>query len=185
MDLKFRTFGKVRNGLNEKKASEANLCKKTVILDVGGDRFTCLRSTLLRFPATRLGKLMRASTIEKILEFCDEFIPGNPPEYFFDRNPDNFPAILNMYRTNMFHTTESGCALVLQRDIAYWDIDELTMEPCCALKYYPEVDVLQSEKDGDLENKRKIMEQAEEEDFGNSELGQWRTWLWNTIVPMD
>ena len=179
--IKISSFGQVRNGSENKKAPELNISKKTVILDVGGDRFTAMRSTLQKYPATRLGKLMRASTIEKILEYCDEFVPGNPPEYFFDRNPDNFPAILNMYRTNTFHTTESGCALVLQRDIKYWGIDELTMEPCCALKYYPEVDVLQSEKDGDLENKKKVLEQAEEEDFGNSELGQWRTWLWNTI----
>ena len=166
---------------SEDSIAREPLSKKTVILDVGGDRFIALRTTLERYPATRLGKLMRASTIQKILEYCDEFIPGNPPEYFFDRNPDNFPAILNMYRTNEFHTIESGCALVLQRDIRYWEIDELTMEPCCALKYYPECDVLQSEKDGDLEKKKKVLEQAEEENFGNTELGQWRTWLWNTI----
>ena len=64
-----------------------------------------------RFPATRLGKLMRASSVEKMLELCDEFIPGDVPEYFFDKNPENFPAILDMYRTSTFHTTESGCAL--------------------------------------------------------------------------
>ena len=29
---------------------------------------------------------MRADTIEKILEMCDEFTPGETPEYFFDRN---------------------------------------------------------------------------------------------------
>mgnify|MGYP001213085528 CR=1 FL=1 len=45
-----------------------------------------------------LGPLIRAETIDKILSLCDEFTPGNTPEYFFDRNPDNFPAILNMYR---------------------------------------------------------------------------------------
>ena len=45
-----------------------------------------------------------------------------------------------MYRTHSFHTTESGCALVLQKDIMYWGVDELTMEPCCALKYYPEAE---------------------------------------------
>ena len=86
-----------------------------------------------------------------------------------------------MYRTHSFHTTENGCALVLQKDITYWGVDELTMEPCCALKYYPEVDVLQSEKDGELKKKRKVLEQAAEEDFGNTELAQWRSWLWNTI----
>ena len=87
-----------------------------VILDVGGERFIAARDTLTVFPATRseiqtlnildifkllilrLGQLMRAETIDKILSLCDEFTPGNTPEYFFDRNPDNFPAILNMYR---------------------------------------------------------------------------------------
>ena len=41
---------------------------------------------------------MMATTVDKILQLCDEFLPGNPPEYFFDRNPVNFPTILNMYR---------------------------------------------------------------------------------------
>ena len=55
-----------------------------------------MRSTLERYPTTRLGKLMRAPTLAKvarghaltgrqILELCDEFMPGDPPEYFFDR----------------------------------------------------------------------------------------------------
>ena len=28
------------------------------------------------------------------------------------------------------------------------------MEPCCALKYYPQIDVCQSEKDGDIAAKK-------------------------------
>ena len=48
-------------------------------------------------------------------------------------------------------------------------------------RLYPEVDVLQSEKDGELKKKRKVLEQAAEEDFGNTEWAQWRSWLWNTI----
>ena len=31
----------------------------------------------------------------------------------------------------------------------------MNMEPCCALKYFPELDVSQSEKDGDLDAKKK------------------------------
>ena len=76
----------------------------------------------------RLGKLMRAEAIDKVLALCDEFTPGETPEYFFDRNPDNFPAILNMYRTGKLHTTERGCALVLQRDLQYWGVDDMSME---------------------------------------------------------
>ena len=76
---------------------------------------------------------------------------------------------------------ETGCALVLQRDLEYWSIDELVMEPCCALKYYPQIDVCQSEKDGDIATKQKELELAEEEDFGQSCTGQTRSYLWNTL----
>ena len=41
----------------------------------------CLKKIIL----LRLGKLMRASTIDKILELCEEYTPGEMPEYFFDR----------------------------------------------------------------------------------------------------
>ena len=41
----------------------------------------------------------------------------------------------------MFHLTSTGCALVLQKDMEYWGIDELLLEPCCALKYYPEIEL--------------------------------------------
>ena len=77
--------------------------------------------------------------------------------------------------------SEGGCALVLQKDLEYWCIDELTMEPCCALKYYPQIDVCQSEKDGDIAAKKLEMELATEEDFGNSCLGRMRSWTWNTF----
>ena len=49
---------------------------------------------------------MRAESIEEILYYCEEFFPGEPPEYFFDRNPDNFPQILDMYRS-VSHNVES------------------------------------------------------------------------------
>ena len=57
-----------------------------------------MNKTCLRHPTTRLGRLMMATSVDKILQLCDEFLPGDPPEYFFDRNPVNFPTILNMYR---------------------------------------------------------------------------------------
>ena len=90
----------------EKKPREP---RNVVILDVGGERFSATRATLLNYPASRLGKLMRAETIEKILEQCDEFVPGNIrachfslsflfagniPEYFFDKVSSREKAIL-------------------------------------------------------------------------------------------
>eukprot|EP00090_Calanus_glacialis_P034773 TRINITY_DN5878_c0_g1_i2.p1 TRINITY_DN5878_c0_g1~~TRINITY_DN5878_c0_g1_i2.p1 ORF type:complete len:413 (+),score=103.17 TRINITY_DN5878_c0_g1_i2:287-1525(+) len=86
-----------------------------------------------------------------------------------------------MFRTGVLHTSVAGCAMVLQADLEYWGVDEESMEACCALKYYPKIEICQSEKEGDIATKRKEMELAEEEDFGMSDLGQLRSFIWNTM----
>jgi hypothetical protein len=37
------------------------------------------------YPNTRLGKLVKAKKVEDILDLCDDYCPGQPPEFFFDR----------------------------------------------------------------------------------------------------
>ena len=58
----------------------------------------------------------------EILTYCEEFLPGDPPEFFFDRNPETFPGILDMFRfqpsdrtlniggfrTGQFHIPDGG-----------------------------------------------------------------------------
>ena len=71
------------------------------------------RSSLEQHPVTRLGRLMAAKVsvlphrashgprlqdVAEILTYCEEFVPGDPPEFFFDRNPETFPGILDMFR---------------------------------------------------------------------------------------
>ena len=41
------------------------------------------------------------------------------------------------------------CALVTKAELEYWGIDELLMEPCCALKYYPEIELCVKEVEGE------------------------------------
>ena len=89
-----------------------------------------------------------------------------------------------MFRTGVLHISDAGCALVLQADLEYWGVDESSMEACCTLKYYPKIEVCQSERDGEIATKRQEMELAEEEDFGNSDWGQMRSYLWNTMVDI-
>ena len=52
-------------------------------------------------------------------------------------------GVLEMYRSGQFHIPDGSrsCASVMRRDFEYWGIDELDLEACCALKYYPEIDV--------------------------------------------
>ena len=34
----------------------------------------------------------------------------------------------------------------MKNDFDYWGIDEMCLEPCCALKYYPEMEVCSKEQ---------------------------------------
>ena len=147
-----------------------------VVLDIGGERFQAEREIFIKFPTTRLGKLINSETIEEILTLCDEFVPGNPPEYFFDHNPETFPGILDMYRSGYFHILEGGrsCAFVMRRDFQYWGLDELDLEPCCALKYYPEIEVCRLQTEGDAQQNQKDQEEESEAYFGNGKLARLR-----------
>ena len=54
-------------------------------------------------------------------------------------------------------------------------------EPCCALKYYPEIEICVKEQKGEQEAKRKEAQRLEDENFGNHYLGRARTFLWNLM----
>ena len=45
------------------------------------------------------------------------------------------------FRNGTLHLMSGVCALVTKAELEYWGIDELLLEPCCALKYYPEIEL--------------------------------------------
>ena len=53
---------------------------------------------MIRFPSTRLGRLARAKTRQEAMEHCNIYYDKLVPEYFFDRNPENFSSILGEYQ---------------------------------------------------------------------------------------
>ena len=82
-----------------------------------------------------MGKLRRARSTQEILELCDKFNTEDN-EYYFDRHPRNFGAVINFYRTGKLHLGEEGCPVAFKQDLDYWGIDELYLEPCCQQRYY-------------------------------------------------
>merc|ERR1712062_496310 len=131
------------------------------------------------YPNTRLGKLIQARTEDEINNLCDGYKAGDIPEFFFDRNWHSFNSILDIYRTGVLRLNTDLCALVLQKDLEYWQIDELILEPCCALKYYPEIEICVKEQKGEQEAKRKEAQRLEDENFGQHIIGKIGTYLWN------
>ena len=107
--------------------------------------------------------------------------PLPSPQSSLSQSPDHFNLILDLYRLGKFHVSDSGCALVLQSNIQYWRLDELWIESCCSLQYYPQLEVCQSEKSGDVEAKKMAEQKMKEENFGTSKFGRFRSWLWDTI----
>ena len=159
---------------------------KSVLLNVGGQKFEVLRKNLANFPGSRLWKIAHANTHEEILRVCDRYTPGKdleadfvPAEYYFDHNYTSFPQILDAYRSGHLHLPASHCAYTTREDMAYWGIDELLVEPCCAVKYYPEIEICCKEIDIEEEEKAREIEREKLEDFGPTWYGKLRKKLWD------
>jgi len=159
----------------DKEDRENLLC-----FNVGGKKYYVLRRNFDRFPESKLALLVRCKSPHERLKMCDRYTEGEIPEYFFDRSWKGFNDILDVYRLGRLHLNSGGfCAIRIRALIDYWQIDELLLDPCCALKFYPEVEACVKEIDGQLESERKYVERLTVEDFGHSPLGRARKYLWN------
>ena len=71
-----------------------------------------------------------------------------------------------LHCVKMRHTSH-GHLLIFSRDKRKYEMTRVLTLVC---RYYPQIDVCQSEKDGDIAAKKKELELAAEEDFGNSRV---------------
>jgi len=110
-----------------------------MVLNVGGERHEVLRRTLTRMPHTRLGRLVELlgnSDIDPsapeesnsaVLDLCDDVASvevggvrgGTRTEYFFDRHPRSFCAVIEFYRTGKLHLVDEVCTLAFADDLDY------------------------------------------------------------------
>ncbi len=153
-------------------------------INVGGTVFRVLRSTFAFFPKTRLSRLARARNEKQALWLCDAYriSEGNSeegiPQYFFNRNWTNFNCVLDFYRIRSLHVTSDVCPVALKEDLEFWGLNELYVDPCCALKYFPEIDAcwkefLADKKANEEENARLRDEHFDENKFGNIRRHLW------------
>ena len=156
-----------------------------IVFNVGGTKFEVLKSNFAYWPTTRLSRLVRAKSEEEILSLCEGFMISSnrgkmkKKEYYFHRNWNNFNSILDLYRNMKLHATIHVCCTNFHGDLKYWGIDELLLDPCCALKHYPDME--QSKKEAIREEafRKKEEERKLYEDFGNSWIGGIREYIWN------
>ena len=154
---------------------------KSVIISIAGREFRTKMKNLQRYPKSRLGKVALAKSKEEVTELCDGFIPGNPPVIFFYRNPVAFRTILDIYRRREVHICEQSCPLITQEDFDFWQLEETLLEPCCALKYFPQIVSAQVEKREEQMEIDRAEQRVVDEDFGSHWTGRMRTKLWDMM----
>ncbi|KAM9704529.1 delayed-rectifier potassium channel regulatory subunit KCNS3-like [Menidia menidia] len=119
-----------------------------VHLNVGGVRHEVAPDMLLRFPHTRLARLLRCQSEAAILELCDDYVPAEK-EYYFDRNPRVFLCVLNFYHTGRIHMMEEFCVFSFSQEIEYWGIQELHLSSCCNNWYHERKEYIE-DRDWDI-----------------------------------
>ncbi|XP_076441204.1 potassium voltage-gated channel protein Shaw-like [Babylonia areolata] len=96
-----------------------------MLLNVGGVRHETHVSTLRAIPNSRLSRLAELHVQSG----------GGPQEYFFDRHPSVFNAIIDFYRTGELHVPLEVCGAVVKRELDFWQIDEMEIKACCWRHY--------------------------------------------------
>ncbi|KAG8441794.1 hypothetical protein GDO86_010828 [Hymenochirus boettgeri] len=106
-----------------------------ISINVGGYKKRLKYNTLLRFPETRLCKLLSCQSKESILELCDDY-DDTKNEFYFDRNPELFPYVLHFYNTGRLHVMGELCVFSFCQEIEYWGINEFFIDSCCSYSYH-------------------------------------------------
>ncbi|KAG8504355.1 Potassium voltage-gated channel subfamily G member 2 [Galemys pyrenaicus] len=101
-----------------------------VIINVGGCRVRLAWAALSRCPLARLERLRACRGHDELLRVCDDYDVSRD-EFFFDRSPCAFRAIVALLRAGKLRLLRGPCALAFRDELAYWGIDEARLERCC------------------------------------------------------
>jgi len=142
--------------------------KGPVILNVGGKRHEVRWTTLDKYPTSRLGRLRHSMTHAGLIQICDSY-SLEMREYFFNRSPRNFDAVLGLYRTGKLHLAAGVCVQDFCEELEYWGLNDLHLQPCCQHSYYRARWLLPQPN----------TDEETEEDFGTGCCAPTQRHLWN------
>ncbi|CAM9515046.1 voltage-gated potassium channel regulatory subunit KCNF1-like [Lampetra fluviatilis] len=105
---------------------------RDVCLNIGGVRFSLDGDLLYRFADTRLAQLSRSTDADERRRLCDDFDPrANGSEFYFDRDPEVFRTIIDLFYDGEIHMNKGVCPLCFKGELEFWKIDAAFLDDCC------------------------------------------------------
>ncbi|XP_059368553.1 potassium voltage-gated channel subfamily F member 1-like isoform X2 [Carassius carassius] len=104
-----------------------------IAVNIGGVKHILHGDVLNRYPETRLAELVNRatdSTHEDLCALCDDY-DDLKREFYFDRDPEAFKCILELYYYGEIHIKRGICPMRFMREMDYWEIDEEYLDECC------------------------------------------------------
>ncbi|KAK4472160.1 hypothetical protein MN116_000458 [Schistosoma mekongi] len=130
------------------------------IINVSGQRFEILTSSLNQYPHTLLGSDER-----------DYFYDENSGEYYFDRDPEIFRHILTYYRCGHLHYPKKECVMQYEDELAYFRIASEALGDCCYEDYH----------DSKRENSERLLEERSSTKENAEVPKDFRNRLWQAF----
>ncbi|KAI4875584.1 hypothetical protein NFI96_006117 [Prochilodus magdalenae] len=159
--------------------SEASEEDAEMVVNIGGVKQVLHADVLKRYPDTRLGELASVSARgpDEVAELCDDYDPGNG-EFFFDRDPDAFRCIVEVYYYGEVHMKRGMCPVCFMQEMEFWRVDAELLDECCQSC----VSEARDELEEISEKVRTMLERTEEEgDAGSSRRERCRAFLWKLL----
>ncbi|XP_005867288.1 PREDICTED: potassium voltage-gated channel subfamily F member 1 [Myotis brandtii] len=103
-----------------------------IVVNVGGVRQVLYGDLLSRYPETRLAELLTclAGGYDSIFSLCDDYDPGKR-EFYFDRDPDAFKCVLEVYYFGEVHMKKGICPICFKGEMDFWKVDLKFLDQCC------------------------------------------------------
>ncbi|XP_067239192.1 potassium voltage-gated channel subfamily F member 1-like [Chanodichthys erythropterus] len=114
---------------NGSEASE----ETEIAVNIGGVKRILYGDVLNRYPETRLAELVNRSTNatqEDLSALCDDY-DELKREFYFDRDPEAFKCILELYYYGEIRIKRGICPIRFKREMDYWGIDKEHLNKRC------------------------------------------------------
>ncbi|KAM8953897.1 voltage-gated potassium channel regulatory subunit KCNF1 [Pelodytes ibericus] len=151
--------------LNGSDCSEDQEVEITV--NVGGIRQIFYGDILNRYPESRLAELVNCLSggYDAIFSLCDDYDPGKR-EFYFDRDPDAFKCIIEVYYYGEVHMKKGICPICFKNEMEFWRVDLGFLDDCCKSHL--------SEKKEELEEIARRVQMILDDLGGDSSESRWK-----------